>query len=52
MVFASWEYTKSKHFVASYVYALIIYHTQEIFGGGKFWRTVQVKAIGKEKFGE
>ena len=26
--------------------------TQEIFGGGKFWRTVQVKAIGEEKFGE
>ena len=26
-----------------------LYHTQEIFGGGKFWRTIQVKAIGEEK---
>ena len=23
-----------------------------IFGGGKLWRTVQVKDIGEEKFGE
>ena len=29
-----------------------IYRTREIFGGGKFWRTIQVKTIGKEKFGE
>ena len=28
------------------------YHTEEIFGGGKFWRTIQVKAIGEEKFSE
>ena len=28
------------------------YRTQEIFGGGKFWRTIQVIAIGEEKFGE
>ena len=28
------------------------YLTQEIFGGRKFWRTIQVKAINKEKFGE
>ena len=28
------------------------YRTWEIFGGGKFWRTMQVKAIGEEKFGE
>ena len=24
----------------------------ENFGRGKFWQTIQVKAIGKEKFGE
>ena len=24
----------------------------EIFGGGKFWRTMHVKAIGEEKYGE
>ena len=29
-----------------------LYHAQEIFGGGKFWRTMQMKAIGKEKFGK
>ena len=28
------------------------YCTREIFGGGIFWQTMQVKAIGKEKFGE
>ena len=28
-----------------------IYHAWEIFGRKKFWRTVQVKAIGEEKFG-
>ena len=27
-------------------------HMQEIFGGGKFWWTIQVKAIGEEKFGK
>ena len=30
----------------------IIYHTREIFGRGRFWQTMQVKAIGKEKFGK
>ena len=31
----------------------MVYHcTQEIFCRGKFWQTTQVKAIGKEKFGE
>ena len=29
-----------------------LYGTWEIFGMGKFWRTIQVKAIGKEKFRE
>ena len=28
------------------------YRTQEIFGGGKFRQTKQVKAIGEENFGE
>ena len=28
------------------------YCTWEIFGGGKFWRTMQVKAIGEENFGQ
>ena len=28
------------------------YHTQENFGGEKFGRTIQVKAISKEKFGK
>ena len=27
------------------------YHAWKIFGGGKFWQTIQVKAIGEEKFG-
>ena len=29
-----------------------IYRTRKIFGGGRFWGTIQVKAIGEEKFGE
>ena len=28
------------------------YRTQEIFGGRNFWQTIQVKAIGEEKFGK
>ena len=28
------------------------YCTWELFSGGKFWQAIQVKAIGKEKFGE
>ena len=28
------------------------YRTREIFGGIKFWRTIQVKAIDEENFGE
>ena len=28
------------------------YRTWEIFGGGKFWWTLQVKAIDKKNFGE
>ena len=31
---------------------MLYYCTQEIFGEGKFWQTVQVKTIGEEKFGE
>ena len=27
------------------------YRTWEIFGWGKFWQTIQVKAIGEEEFG-
>ena len=40
------------------VYTVCIYHvhynyrTQGIFGREKFWRTMQVEAIGEEKFGE
>ena len=29
-----------------------VYRIQEIFGRGKFWRTMQVTTIGEEKFGE
>ena len=29
-----------------------LYHTWENFGGGKFWRINESKAIGEEKFGE
>ena len=29
-----------------------MYRTWEIIGGVKSWQTVQIKAIGKEKFGE
>ena len=28
------------------------YCTWQNFGGGTFWRTVQIKTIGEEKFGE
>ena len=28
------------------------YHTWEIFGRGKFWRAMQVKAIGEENLAE
>ena len=28
------------------------YHTREIFGRGKFWQTMKVKAIGEVKFDE
>ena len=28
------------------------YRTREIFSREKFWRTMQVKTIGEEKFGE
>ena len=32
--------------------AIAIYRTREIFGREKFWQTIQVKAIGEEKFSE
>ena len=40
-----------------YVYTLKVvlvykHHTQENFGGGNFWQTIQVKGIGEEKFGK
>ncbi len=31
--------------------AIAIYRTWENFGEEKFWRIIQVKAIGKETFG-
>ena len=34
------------------VYTCITYCRWENFGGGNFRRTIQVKAIGEEKFGE
>ena len=37
--------------VESY-YVITDYCTQEIFGGRKFWQTMQIKAIGKEIFDE
>ena len=36
----------------NYKCARAMYCTWEIFGGGKFWQTIQVKAIGEEKLGE
>ena len=30
----------------------IVYHTRENFGRENFWRTIQVKAIGEEKYGK
>ena len=34
------------------IFACINYRAREIFGEGKFWQAIQVKTIGKEKFGK
>ena len=51
-----WQTPYQKHALhanyASYNMEVKHYRTREIFGGGNFWQTMQVKAIGEEKIGE